>query len=70
MPQGFIIDGYKVAYHDGAAEFFRFGVKIEISSEEFTYDWSYRTYKKLLILARRRAMPADTSDLADPLKNE
>ena len=48
--ENFIINGHKVHYSNGLAEFFEYKVLIRCLPSEFTYDWAHKMAYKLSVL--------------------
>ena len=66
MPHNFLVDGHKVTWKNGLAEFHRYGILIKIPIKDFTLDWACKMNYKLSILRDSHLVrPADNRGPAD-----
>jgi hypothetical protein len=50
MREFFTVNGYKVDFHNGLAEFHKYGILIRCEPSEFTYAWVVKMDYKLSVL--------------------
>lgn len=62
MRDGFLIDGHKVTWDKGLAEFHKYGILIKIPAKDFTYDWAQcLNYKLSILVGQHLVRPAGNS---------
>lgn len=50
MKEFFLVNGHKVSFKNGLAEFHKYKVLVRCAAEEFTYDWVAKMEYKLSVL--------------------
>lgn len=71
MKAGFLIDGHKVTWDKGLAEFHKYGILIKIPVKEFSLNWAVcMNYKLSILVGQHLVRPVDMRDPVASKGNE